>query len=107
MTLEYKGYVAGVIEYDPDDKAFHGNVAGLRDVVHFTASDAESLERAFRASIDDYLAFCAARGERPDRGYSGKLALRLSPELHRKAAIRAEAAGISINQWFAQQIDAA
>jgi len=107
MTLEYKGYIAGNIQYDADDKAFHGSVAGLRDVVHFTASDAEGLEAAFRGSVDDYLAFCAERGESPDRGYSGQVALRLTPELHRKAAIRAEAEGVSLNQWLARQIDAA
>ncbi|MGE0726316.1 MAG: type II toxin-antitoxin system HicB family antitoxin [Alphaproteobacteria bacterium] len=107
MSLEYKGYVAGPIAYDPDDKAFHGTVAGLRDVVHFTATTARGIERAFRESIDDYLALCAERGEPPDRAFSGKVPLRISPDLHRKAAKRAAAEGISLNQWLAKRIEAA
>lgn len=107
MTLEHKGYVAGPIVYDADDKAFHGTVAGLRDVIHFTGSSARALERAFRESIDDYLAMCAERGEAPDRAFSGKVPLRISPDLHRKAARQAAAEGISLNQWLARRIDAA
>ncbi len=107
MTLEYKGYLAGPIAYEPDDKALHGAVAGLRDVIHFTGRTAEELEQSFRESIDDYLAFCAERGEEPDRSYSGNVPLRIAPELHRKAAIKAAAEGVSLNQWLARQIEGA
>ena len=60
---------------------------------------------AFRASVDDYLAFCAERGEPPDRPYSGKIPLRVDPELHRRAAAQAQAAGISLNQWIARRLE--
>jgi len=63
------------------------------------------VEQAFRDSIDDYLAFFAERGERPDRPYSGKIPLRVSPETHRRAATRAQAAGMSLNQWIAHRIE--
>ncbi|MCC7274427.1 MAG: type II toxin-antitoxin system HicB family antitoxin, partial [Alphaproteobacteria bacterium] len=82
-------------------------VAGLRDVVHFSGDSAASLEEAFRGSIDDYLASCAERGEEPDRAYSGSVPLRINPQLHRKAALRAAAEGISLNQWLARRIEAA
>ncbi|PIQ43866.1 MAG: hypothetical protein COV52_01285 [Gammaproteobacteria bacterium CG11_big_fil_rev_8_21_14_0_20_46_22] len=32
-----------------------------------------------------FLAFCKARGEEPERPFSGKLNLRLEPGLHRQA----------------------
>ena len=99
--LEYKGYVGAV---EADEGAFFGRVAGLRDVVTFEGATYEEVERAFRDSIDDYLAFCAERGEQPDRPYSGKIPLRLEPELHRKAAARAQAEGLSLNQWIARRI---
>lgn len=60
--LEYRGYV-GLIE--ADDGAFVGWVAGLRDVVTFEGATFAEVEAAFRASVDDYLAFCAERGEPP------------------------------------------
>lgn len=105
MTLEYKGYTAGRIEFD--DGVFSGTVAGLRDVVHFQGGTAEELEQAFRDSIDVYLDFCAERGEAPDKPYSGNIMVRIPPELHRKAATRAEAEDLSLNAWIARQIEAA
>ena len=62
--LEYQGYL-GVV--DADEGAFVGRVAGLRDVVTFEGATYAEVEQAFRDSVDDYLAFCAERGEPPDR----------------------------------------
>ena len=102
--LEHKGYI-GTIE--AEDGAFSGRVAGLRDVITFEGATFAEVERAFRDSIDDYLAFCAKRSEAPDRSYSGKIPLRVDPELHRRAAARAQAEGLSLNQWIARRIEAA
>lgn len=101
--LEHKGFIGTV---DADDGAFSGRVAGLRDVVTFEGGTYAEVEQAFRDSVDDYLAFCAERGEAPDRPYSGKIPLRVDPQVHRVAAIRAEAEGISLNQWIARRIAA-
>ena len=46
--MEYKGYAAGAIDFDPAEKIFSGTVAGLRDVIHFEGRTATELERAFR-----------------------------------------------------------
>lgn len=100
--LEYKGYIGTV---EADDGVFVGRVSGLRDVVTFEGRTFAEVKRAFRESVDDYLAFCAERREEPDRPYSGKVPLRLDPELHRKAAARAKAEGVSLNAWIARQIE--
>ncbi|HET8728730.1 MAG TPA: type II toxin-antitoxin system HicB family antitoxin [Alphaproteobacteria bacterium] len=105
--MEYKGYLAGPIDFDPEDRTFSGTVAGLKDVIHFEGSTADELFRSFRESIDDYLALCAEKGQEPDRPFSGKFPVRVAPELHRKAALRAAAEGMSLNQWIARQIEAA
>jgi predicted HicB family RNase H-like nuclease len=97
--MRYKGYNAKV-EFEPDDHAFHGHVVGIKDVVHFQGATVASLEKAFRESVDDYLAFCKKRGEKPDRPYSGKLVFRTSPEVHRRLAVAAELAGKSLNQFL-------
>jgi predicted HicB family RNase H-like nuclease len=55
--MEYKGYAAGPIDFDPEEKTFSGTVAGLRDVIHFEGRTATELERAFGESIDSYLGF--------------------------------------------------
>ena len=100
--LEYKGYI-GTIE--AEDGVFLGRVAGLRDVITFEGTTFAEVERAFRDSIDDYLAFCAQRGEPADRPYSGRIPLRVSPDTHRRAAMRAQSEGLSLNQWIARRIE--
>ena len=107
MTMEYKGYLAGPIDFDPDDGTFSGTVAGLKDVIHFEGSSADEVVRSFRNGIDDYLALCAERGEEPDRPFNGKILVRTAPELHRKAALRAAAEGVSLSQWISRRIEAA
>ncbi|MBA3812624.1 MAG: type II toxin-antitoxin system HicB family antitoxin [Caulobacteraceae bacterium] len=92
---------------EADDGAFHGRVTGLRDVITFEGETFAEVEKAFHDSIDDYLAFCAARGEAPDRPYSGRIRLRVDPEIHRRAAKRARAEGLSLNQWIARRIETA
>jgi predicted HicB family RNase H-like nuclease len=102
--LEYKGYI-GTIE--AEDGVFFGRVTGLRDVITFEGTTFAEVEQAFRDSIDDYLAFCAQCGEPADRPYSGRIPLRVSPETHRRAALRAQAEGLSLNQWIARRIESA
>jgi predicted HicB family RNase H-like nuclease len=100
--LEYKGYI-GALEVE--DGVFYGRVAGLRDVIAFEGTTFVEVERAFQESIDDYLAFCAERGEPPDRPYSGRIPLRVSPETHRRAAMHAQSEGLSLNQWIVRRIE--
>src|SRR3984957_11354575 len=107
MTMEYKGYTAGPIDFDPEEEIFSGIVLGLKDVIHFEGSNAAELRASFQGGIDDYLSQCAEQGEEPDRPFNGKILVRTNPELHRKAALRAAAEGASLSQWIAHLIEAA
>ena len=60
--MEYKGYI-GKVDYDDEAGIFHGEVVNLRDVITFAGESVPELRRAFQESVDDYLAFCAARNE--------------------------------------------
>jgi predicted HicB family RNase H-like nuclease len=102
--LAYKGYIGTV---EAEDGVFFGRVVGLRDVITFQGTTFAEVERAFHDSIDDYLAFCAERCEPADRSYSGRIPLRVSPETHRRAAMRAQSEGLSLNQWIARRIESA
>jgi predicted HicB family RNase H-like nuclease len=96
--MEYKGYM-GIVEYDDDARLFHGDVINTRDVITFQGTTVEEIEQAFKDSVDDYLAWCREEGTEPERPYSGKFNLRLSPELHKEVAIRAKKLKISINRF--------
>ena len=103
--MEYKGYIAKV-EYDDSAGMLHGEVinAAPYPIVTFEASDVDSLKREFHISIDDYLAWCEEDGVEPRRGFSGKLNLRLGPDLHRQVSVEAAANDLSINEWITQTI---
>lgn len=96
--MEYKGYV-GRVELDDEAGVLHGEVVNTRDVITFEGSSVAEVQQAFRASVDDYLEFCAERGEAPDRPFSGKFSLRVAPELHRSIFVRARLSNKSLNAW--------
>lgn len=104
--LKYKGY-SGRVEYDDEAKFFHGEVLDTRDVVTFQGKSVDEIEQSFRDSIDDYLEFCQERGENPDKPFSGKLVLRMSPELHHKVFVKAVRAGKSVNKWISDTLESA
>lgn len=101
--IEYKGYI-GIVTYDSDAKLFHGDVVNTRDVITFQGTTVDEIEKAFIVSIDDYLDWCKEEGVAPEKPYSGKFNLRLSPELHKEIAITAKKMNISINNFVEKAI---
>jgi predicted HicB family RNase H-like nuclease len=102
--MEYKGYI-GKVEYDDEAGIFHGEVINLRDVITFQGEAVDELRQAFRESVDDYLEFCAERGEQPEKPFSGKFILRIPPELHRKIYVRAKTSDKSLNSWVTEVLE--
>jgi len=96
--MNYKGYI-GKVDYDDEAGLFHGEVVNLRDVITFAGETVQELRQAFQESVEDYLAFCAERGEEPEKPFSGTFTLRIPPELHRAIAVRARLSDKSLNSW--------
>jgi predicted HicB family RNase H-like nuclease len=96
--MEYKGYI-GKVEIDEEAGILYGEVLNVRDVITFEGTSVKEVQQAFRESVDDYLEFCAQRGESPEKPFSGKFVLRLPAELHRKAYIQAKLKDKSLNSW--------
>jgi predicted HicB family RNase H-like nuclease len=101
--MKYKGYES-VVEFDDEAEIFHGEIINIRDVVTFQGRSVEELKQAFQDSVDDYLEFCQQRGEEPDKPFSGKLMVRINPQLHKVIALRAKQEGKSLNSWIEQQL---
>lgn len=99
-AMIYKGYAAR-IEFDSEDRVFFGRLAGIQDIITFHGKTVDELEDAFKEAVDDYLATCAQRGEKPNKPYSGKLTLRIPPRVHAAVSTAAETSGKSLNQWVA------
>jgi predicted HicB family RNase H-like nuclease len=102
--MQYKGYTAKV-EFDDEAEIFHGEVIGIKDVVTFQGKTAKELKKVFRESVDDYLSFCKERDEAPDKPFTGKFVVRISPELHRKIYLSAKLSNESINAWLNDKMD--
>jgi len=101
--MEYKGYF-GTVEYDADAKIFHGDILNTRDVITFQGKTVNEIEKAFRDSIEDYISWCKEDGVEPEKPYSGKFNVRLSPELHRQAATLAKKRRVSLNYFVEKAI---
>ncbi|MCL2297342.1 MAG: type II toxin-antitoxin system HicB family antitoxin [Proteobacteria bacterium] len=103
-TMMHKGYAARV-EYSEEDGCFVGHIAGIRDVIGFHGESVTELRAAFEEAVDDYLETCEKLGQPPNHPYSGQFRLRLSPELHARAAMAAETRGKSLNAWVSEVIE--
>lgn len=97
--MKYKGYF-GEVKYDSDAKIFHGEVIGLKDVITFQAKTVDQLEKAFKDSINDYLEWCVERNEKPEKTYSGKIHVRMEPDLHAQLALEASKKSVSLNEFI-------
>jgi predicted HicB family RNase H-like nuclease len=103
-TMTYKGYTARV-EYDERDNLFVGRILGIRSIISFHGETVGELRAAFEPSVTDYLADCKEQGIHPEKPASGKLLLRVPPEVHGRALVAAQAAGKSLNQWATEVLD--
>jgi predicted HicB family RNase H-like nuclease len=94
--MKYKGYT-GLVELEEGSDVLFGRVIGLRDVITFQGESVKEVTQAFHDSVDDYLAFCAERNEKPEKPYSGQFVLRIDPQLHRELASLAQVKATSLN----------
>ena len=102
-AMTYNGYAARV-EFDPEDRIFAGRLVGIDDIVTFHGASVDELETAFHQAVDHYLETSQRIGRKAQKPYSGKLMLRVAPELHARVATAAELSGKSINQWAAEAL---
>ena len=102
-TMSFKGYTARV-DFDERDNVFVGRLLGVRDLISFHGETVKQLRAEFELAVKDYLADCKERGINPEKPASGKLLLRVPPEVHGRALIAAQAAGKSLNQWATEAL---
>ncbi|KHK02565.1 type II toxin-antitoxin system HicB family antitoxin [Desulfovibrio sp. TomC] len=84
------------IQYDAEGRGFHGRVVNIRDTVTFEGASVPEREQALADSVEDSLEFCSERGREPDKPFSGKCNIRLTPQNHRLVATAAKAAGLPV-----------
>ena len=70
--LEYKGYHAE-FEFDNDTNYWCGWLYGIKDLVTFGGETKEEAEKDFKVAVEDYLEFCKALNQEPNREVSDNL----------------------------------
>ena len=97
--MKYKGFI-GSVHYAAEDRTFYGKVEGVNDLITFEGSTVDELEDGFKYMVDEHIKDCLRKNIPIEKSYKGNLNIRLSPDLHKKAAYNAAMKGVSLNQYI-------
>ena len=95
--MKIDGYNA-ILKYDPVLDKFRGEFVGLNGGADFYGTNIDEIRKQGRLSLKLFLDMCKQEGINPQKKYSGKFNLRVSPELHAKIATKAAGDEKSLNQ---------
>ena len=98
-VMRYKGFI-GSVHYASEDRVFYGKVEGINDLITFEGSTVDELESGFKYMIEEHIKDCRKKDIAVEKSYKGNLNIRLSPDVHKKAARNASLKGISLNQYI-------
>jgi predicted HicB family RNase H-like nuclease len=82
-----------------------GHVLNVRDVIAFDGRTVDELEQAFHAVVDEYIEDYRRIGKQPERPFSGRFNVRMTPEQHSRLARVAASQGKSLNAWVVEQLE--
>lgn len=105
-VLKYNEYM-GSVKFNHKDRIFHGKIEFIDDLVTFEGSSVDELIKAFEEAVEDYIEICETTGKEPQKSFKGTFNVRVSPELHRKAALISLERGISLNQFIEEALSKA
>ena len=98
--LEYKGY-KGTVEYSKEDDCLVGKVIGMHnDLILYEGNTLSELKEDFIAAIESYIEGCIAEGKTPRKPFSGKILVRMSPDMHERITVAATDSHITINEFI-------
>ena len=103
-VLTYKGFI-GSVQFSADDNVFFGKLEGINDLVTFEGETVQELKEAFCYMVDEHIKDCKATNIPAEKSYKGSFNIRLTPDLHRKAAISAKMNGITLNTFVKESIE--
>lgn len=101
--LQYNGYI-GSVDFSEEDGCLYGKILHINDLVTYEAQTVPELVTAFKESVEDYLATCAEVGKDPDKSFKGTFNVRMTPELHKAAAVAALQTETTLNDFVSQAV---
>ena len=103
-VLTHKGFI-GSVHFSADDNVFFGKVEGINDMITFEGETVQELRDAFRYMVDEHIKDCDAENVPVEKSYKGSFNIRLTPDLHRRAAISAKIHGTTLNTFVKESIE--
>jgi predicted HicB family RNase H-like nuclease len=94
--LRHKDY-EGTVETDLDRLVCHGKILFIDDLVTYEAKTLPDLKKEFEAAVEDYLETCRQLNRPAQKPLRGQFNVRIAPELHKAAVVRAAADGVTLN----------
>jgi predicted HicB family RNase H-like nuclease len=104
-VLTYRGFI-GSVHFSAADDLFFGKIEGIDDLISFEGDSVQELKAAFHYVVDEHIKDCERENLPVEKSYKGSFNLRLTPELHRRAAIAAKAQGSTLNAFVKGAIEA-
>jgi predicted HicB family RNase H-like nuclease len=77
------------------------------DVIDFYGRTPEERREEFKNSLEEYLAWHAQEGTRPEKTWLGKLTIRVDEYLHHRLTVVAAASCESVNAWITALLERA
>ncbi len=103
-VLHYKDFI-GSVHFSAEDECFFGRIEGSEDLVTFEGRDVGDLKKAFREAVEDYIGLCRSAGKPLHKSYRGSFNVRMTADLHKKAARKSAMLGISLNQLVQRAVE--
>ena len=103
-VLTYKGFI-GSVHFSSDDNVFFGKIEGINDLITFEGETVKELKDAFHYMVDRHIEDCEKENVSVEKSYSGSFNIRLTPDLHRRAAITAKTQGRTLNAFVKEAIE--
>jgi predicted HicB family RNase H-like nuclease len=105
-TLKHKDFI-GVFNYIEEEEIMFGKIEGITDLVTFEGISIEEIKKSFIEAVEDYLELCKEAGKEPYKSFKGSFNVRIAPELHRLAFIKAKQKKENLNSFVEHAIEQA
>jgi len=102
--MNYKGYY-GSVQYNDEDRLFHGKLEFIRSLVSYEGTDTEGLRKAFEEAVEDYLDLCEEEGIEAEQSFVGSFNVRAGSDLHRRAVLFAREKGINLDRVVTEALE--
>jgi len=100
ICTEYRGYTAD-IRYSEADGLLVGHVAGIRTIIGFHGESVSEVRKAFEEAVDFYL----DTEPNPEKPFSGRITLQVTPEIHAELFRKAQKAGAgNFDDWLVREL---